>query len=92
MIFHAQSGHMSPTERLTCQERVELVTDYVEGALGLDERERVERHLDACAGCANYREQFRVTIRLIGALREDDLATGREAPLEQLRSWKKPRA
>ena len=84
---------MSLTDRLTCQELVELVTDYIEGALGPAERERVERHLNACAGCANYLEQFHVTIRLIGARREDDLAaTGREAPLEQLRSWKEPRA
>jgi anti-sigma factor RsiW len=81
------------TDRLTCQDLVELVTDYLEGALGSAERERVERHPDSCAGCANYHEQFRVTIHLIGALRGDALAaTGREALLEQLRSCKEPRA
>jgi Putative zinc-finger len=80
---------MSLTDRLTCRELVELVTDYVERAPGLAERERVERHLDACAGCANYLEQFCVTIRLIGTLREDDAAAaGRETLLEQFRSRK----
>jgi hypothetical protein len=40
------------TDRLTCQDLVELVTDYLEGALGSAERERVERHPDSCAPAA----------------------------------------
>ena len=33
-------------EDITCREIVELVTDYVEGALGPEEREAVEMHLN----------------------------------------------
>jgi anti-sigma factor RsiW len=77
----------------TCQELVELVTDYLDGALPSAEFERVERHLDACAGCTTYLEQFRETIRLAGALPEDDRArTLRGRLLEQFRSRKHPPA
>jgi anti-sigma factor RsiW len=73
----------------TCQELVELVTDYLDGALPSPEHERVERHLDACAGCTTYLEQVRETIRLAGALPEDDRArTLRGRLLEQFRSRK----
>jgi anti-sigma factor RsiW len=58
---------------LTCQELVELVTDYLEGALPARERRAVEHHLAQCDGCAAYLEQMRETRRLTGALRPDDV-------------------
>jgi anti-sigma factor RsiW len=58
---------------LTCRELVELVSDYLEDALDLDERRRFERHLAACEGCAAYLEQMRTTIALAGRLRESDI-------------------
>ena len=54
---------------LTCRELVELVTDYLEGALGDDERARFEAHLGGCAGCTAYLHQMRTTIWLVGRLR-----------------------
>jgi anti-sigma factor RsiW len=39
---------------LTCVELVELVTDYLEGALSPSEHDRVERHLGACENCTRY--------------------------------------
>ncbi len=51
---------------LVCSEIVELVTDYVEGALPGRTRRAVERHLAVCEGCSNYVEQMRVAIRLTG--------------------------
>jgi len=39
---------------LTCHEVVEIVTDYLEGALTPDVEERVEAHLALCDGCARY--------------------------------------
>jgi anti-sigma factor RsiW len=54
---------------MTCQELVELVTDYLEDALTPEERERFEAHLDDCPGCRAYVEQMRVTIRLVRATR-----------------------
>jgi anti-sigma factor RsiW len=52
---------------LVCREFVELVTDYLEGALPEHERVRFEAHLAECDGCAGYLEDMR---RLIGSLHE----------------------
>lgn len=77
------------TEPLTCRELVELVTEYLEGALPADEIARFESHLTACPGCATYVDQFRETMRLTGSLREDDLEpAARDTLLEQFRNWK----
>lgn len=75
-------------EQLSCQELVELVTDYLEGALSAEERERVERHLDACEGCHTYVEQMRQTIELTGRLTVEDVSPEAErALLEAFRAW-----
>ncbi len=74
---------------LTCQELVELVTDYLEGALAPEDSARFEQHLGSCPGCRAYLEQMRETVRLTGALREDDLAPAvRDALLAEFREWK----
>ena len=52
---------------LTCQELVELVTDYLEGTLPEGERARFDEHLAECPGCDAYVEQMRTTVRLAGA-------------------------
>jgi anti-sigma factor RsiW len=44
---------------LVCREFVELVSDYLEGALPEDERVRFEAHLAECDGCAGYLEDLR---------------------------------
>ena len=58
---------------LVCRELVELVTDYLDGALSRGGRTRFEAHLAGCPHCTLYIEQFRETVRLIGTLskRED---------------------
>lgn len=48
--------------RLTCREVVELLSDYLEGALSGSERARVEEHLDTCPQCTAYLVQLRATI------------------------------
>ena len=58
-------------EELGCQEVVELLTDYLEGALPAADRSRLEQHLAGCEGCSNYLEQLRTTIRLTGTLAEE---------------------
>lgn len=75
-------------EQLSCQELVELVTDYVEGALAPEEHERVERHLELCQGCWTYVEQMRQTIALTGRLTVEDVSPQAElALLEAFRAW-----
>ena len=75
---------------LTCIELVELVTDYLDGALSRSERARFDAHLGECHGCNAYIEQFRETIRLTGSLSEDTLdPVARDTMLAQFRDWKR---
>jgi anti-sigma factor RsiW len=80
---------IEPAE-LTCQELVELVTDYLEGALTEEDRARFEAHVDDCEGCARFLEQMRTTIRLTGALTVDSIPSGAHAELlRAFRDWKR---
>ena len=77
-----------PTEMLSCQELVELVTDYLEGALSSDEHSRFEEHIATCNGCRVYLEQIRMTIRLVGSLTVEALPAGAQAELlDAFRGW-----
>jgi len=74
---------------LSCQEMVELVNDYFEGALPASEAKRFEAHLDVCDGCTTYVEQVRRTIELTGRVSADVLDKGtREGLLQTFRDWK----
>jgi anti-sigma factor RsiW len=53
---------------LSCQELVELVTDYFEGAMPDELRLRFERHIERCTGCRAYVEEMRQTIRATGSV------------------------
>jgi anti-sigma factor RsiW len=57
--------HHKGRDPLVCREFVELVTDYLEGALPDPERVRFEAHLAECDGCTGYLEDMR---RLVGSL------------------------
>jgi anti-sigma factor RsiW len=74
---------------LVCQEMVELITDYLEGALTRSQRKRFEAHLAGCEHCTEYLRQMRVTIRLTGRLHAEDLTPAMREELTQLyRSWR----
>ena len=74
---------------MVCQEVVELVSDYLEGALPRGERRRLERHLAGCPHCSEYLAQMRETIRLTGRLVPDDLSPQmREEFGELFRRWR----
>ena len=77
------------TAQLSCQELVELVTDYFEGALSPGEHARFEAHTARCQGCGVYLEQMRVTIDLLGQLPTSALPDGAEQELlEAFRGWR----
>jgi anti-sigma factor RsiW len=59
---------------MTCRELVELVTEYLEGALPTERAVAFDQHLERCPGCETYLQQIRGTIRLTGELREDELS------------------
>ncbi len=72
---------MSTVEALSCQEVVELVTDYLEGALAPDEHARVEQHLAGCTKCDAYLDQIRMTIRLVGRVEAGSLSAEAQSGL-----------
>jgi anti-sigma factor RsiW len=77
-------------DNLTCQELVEVVTEYLEGTLPAAERLRFEAHLAGCRGCRNYLEQMRQTIATLGKLTEESIPAGdRETLLDLFRNWRK---
>ena len=65
---------MAEGDDLPCQAFVELVTEYLEGALPATERERVEAHLADCDYCGDYLDQIRLTIRALGQLSDERLS------------------
>ena len=74
---------------MVCRELVEVITDYLEGNLSRRDKRRFERHLAACDGCTAYLEQMRQTIRLTGALTEEQIPEPVKARLlEAFRGWK----
>jgi anti-sigma factor RsiW len=79
-------------EHVTCQEVVELVTDYVEGALDRQEMTLVEQHLNFCDGCDWYVEQIRTTINTVGRIRiEEEIPPEAKAKLlTAFREFRRP--
>jgi len=74
---------------IVCQQAVELVTDYLEGALSRSQRRRFEAHIAACEHCTEYLEQMRLTIDLTGRLAAADLTPDmREDFTELYRKWR----
>lgn len=75
---------------LSCQQLVELVTDYFEGALSPAERARFEAHLGVCSGCRGYLDQLQRTMRLLGTLTEENIpGDARDHLLRVFRDWKR---
>jgi anti-sigma factor RsiW len=73
---------------LECRVLVEIVSDYLDGALPEEDRERFDAHLEVCEGCRRYLDQMRTTIRVVGTLSEDVLDPGAKDQLLQLfRDW-----
>lgn len=73
----------------TCEDAVGLVTDYLDGALPVADRERFEEHLAECANCTEHVKQIEVTVRTTGSVRADDLdPLAREDLMELYRRWR----
>ena len=58
---------------IACIDEVEVITDYLEGALPEAERLRLEEHLETCPGCTEYLEQMRTIAGSLGGLREESI-------------------
>lgn len=83
-IMHMMGGNLS------CQELVDLMTEYLEGALTFSDRIRFQIHLGLCSGCRNYLNQMKCTIRTVGKLPAEPMPEAvREELLNRFRTWKK---
>ena len=76
---------------LTCREVLDLLTDYLDGALTPAEHARVAAHLEECDACVRYLEQFTATIEMTAALREESVPDDvRGSLLAAFRTWRQP--
>jgi anti-sigma factor RsiW len=74
---------------MSCRELVELVSDYLEGALPAEQHSRFEAHIAGCEHCAAYLRQMRETLALLGTLPADALSRQAEDDLRvAFREWK----
>ncbi len=81
---------MSDPTGMSCQDLVELVTEYLEGTLAAEARARLEYHLSLCRPCRDYLEQMRLTVQTLGKLSEDTLPEdARQQLLHAFRDWKR---
>ena len=77
---------------LTCKEVVELVTDYLEGALPPHMRRRFDQHMTGCDPCVVYLDQMRQTIATLGKLPEESVPQNvLDTLLEHFRRWPRER-
>jgi anti-sigma factor RsiW len=78
-------------DELTCQELVELVTDYFEDKLPPDQRARFEAHVAGCPGCEIHLEQMRTTIALTRAGGALGTRPELSSLMDAFRDWKRAR-
>lgn len=75
-----------------CQEFVELVTEYLDGALSPRDVARLETHLADCEHCAHYFAQLQITIELTARVPVDPAAPELQADLlDVFRRWQADR-
>ena len=83
------SRSMPINETLSCQEVVELVTDYLENALLPEMRKRFEEHAAECPGCETYIEQIRQTISILHQIAKQQVSPASSQELLQFfHNWK----
>ena len=72
-VERVENAPTDPSIEVVCRQVVELVTDYLEGALPDPLHAAVERHLQLCPPCETYLDQLRTTA-----------ASLREIPVESI--------
>ena len=74
---------------MKCREVVELMTDYLEGALTSLDRERFEQHIAGCDGCRAYLQQLRLTLRAMRSFEDVPMPEHVQEELVQaFRGWR----
>ena len=76
-------------DHLSCQEVVELVTDYLDRALTGEQASLFEQHLNFCDGCVWYVDQIKSTVEAVGEVREEDIPPeAKDRLMTAFRDWK----
>lgn len=65
----------------TCRSGVELLMDYLEGALPPDVRSALEQHVSGCSRCAAFVESYLRTPEILGRATSVRLSAEAEASL-----------
>ena len=75
---------------LDCDDLVELVTEYLDGALDAETERRFVDHLAGCDPCSRYLDQIRQITQTLGSLSPEALPdAARQALLDAFRNWKR---
>ena len=72
---------MADGTAISCQQVVEVITDYLEGKLPPEDVAIFEAHLAICDGCQWYLDQMRITIATVGRIDEADVPDEMRATL-----------
>jgi len=76
-------------DAMVCRELVELVTDYLEGALTPAQHARFAAHLAMCPPCGEYVDQIRRTVQAVGRVGATPVGPAERAVLLALfRQWR----
>ena len=79
---------LRPAE-IPCQQVVEMISDYLEGALPARDRRRLDAHLAGCPHCSAYLAQMQETLRLTGRLVPEDLSHEMQQEFSEVyRRWR----
>lgn len=74
---------------MTCREVVELMTDYLDGALSASDRAKFDQHMQGCDGCRAYLAQLRIARRLMGRIASEPVPDPLKVELiNAFRTWK----
>jgi anti-sigma factor RsiW len=74
---------------MTCRQVVELMTDYLEGALSTADRVRFEEHIAGCDGCRAYLAQLATTRRVLRQLAYEPIPQDlQDELLKTFQNWK----
>lgn len=77
-------------DHLSCQEVVELVTEYLDESLPAEDASLFEQHLNFCEGCVWYVDQLRATVETVGEIREEQIPPeAKERLLGAFRDWRR---
>ncbi len=78
---------------LSCKQITEIVTDYLEGRMGVTDRMRFHLHVGMCKPCRAYLRQMRSTIAVLHRLPDEPMpADVRDELRTRFADWHKARA